>query len=157
MQGRNLGPSSSNLLLATEGPSVQLLYNLVLRTVFSAMAAMVKAVTGALRKLIYIPQKMFIPQTRLNLVCGIFLFWENIRPISPLFLFSNEIFGPTVKSPNAHCIIILFSYYRTVYSAPDPVCPSSRPPSEIWSCQPPKFNLTYWDLLLGSLSCLCQQ
>jgi hypothetical protein len=54
-------------------------------------------------------------------------------------------------------IIILFSYYMTVYGALNPLCPSSRPHSEIWSYQQSKFNSTYRDLPLGSLSCRCRQ
>ena len=36
-------------------------------------------------------KKMFIPQTRLNLVCGISLFCKNNGPITPLFIFTNGI------------------------------------------------------------------
>jgi hypothetical protein len=42
---------------------------------------------------IYIPQKMFIPQTRLNLVCGINI--ENNGPITRLFLFTNDKIMPS--------------------------------------------------------------
>jgi hypothetical protein len=47
----------------------------------------------------YIHKKLFIPQTRFNLVCGIFLFCNNIRPITRLFYSANEIIRPIVNSP----------------------------------------------------------
>jgi hypothetical protein len=48
------------------------------------------------------PNDRFIPQTRLNLVCGISFVCENNCPITGILLFTNRKILPTVKSPIDH-------------------------------------------------------
>src|ERR1700761_5672990 len=51
---------------------------------------------ACLLKQVYIfHKKLFIPQTRLNLVCGISLFCKNNGPITSLFIFTNDKIMPT--------------------------------------------------------------
>jgi hypothetical protein len=68
--------------------------------------------TGTIHTNIF-TNEWFIPQTRLNLVCGISFVCENNHPIKWIYLFTNRGIDPTVNSPNTNCKqCLLYTYTK---------------------------------------------